>query len=161
MENNTVVKVHYHGYFADTKEVFDSSLSEGREPLTFLVGHGQMIPGFEAEVLGAEVGEKRTFTLEPERAYGHRDENQFADLPFADFPEGIEVGMNFQAEMSGRPIMFTITGIDEEAGNVTCDANHPMAGKTLTFDVEIVSVRDASEEEIAHKHVHGDGGYDH
>ena len=57
--------------------------------------------------------------------------------------------------------MFTITGIDEEAGNVTCDANHPMAGKTLTFDVEIVSVRDASEEEIAHKHVHGDGGHHH
>ena len=69
--------------------------------------------------------------------------------------------MNFQAEMNGMPILFSISSIDEEAGTVTCDANHPMAGKTLTFDVEIISVRDASEEEIAHKHVHGDGGYDH
>ena len=72
VENNKVVKVHYHGYFPDTREVFDSSLE--REPLTFLVGHGQMIPGFEAEILGSELSEKRTFTLEPDRAYGHRDE---------------------------------------------------------------------------------------
>ena len=65
------------------------------------------------------MSEKRTFTLEPERAYGHRDENQYANLPFADFPEGIEVGMNFQAEMNGMPILFSISSIDEEAGTVT------------------------------------------
>ena len=89
VENNTVVAVHYHGYFLDTKEVFDSSLE--REPLTFLVGHGQMIPGFEAEVLGAEMGEKRTFTLEPERAYGHREEERVMAMPIGDFPEEIEL----------------------------------------------------------------------
>ena len=157
VENNTVVAVHYHGYFLDTKEVFDSSLE--REPLTFLVGHGQMIPGFEAEVLGAEMGEKRTFTLEPERAYGHREEERVMAMPIGDFPEEIEIGMTFQAEVQGQSMPFEIITINEET--VDCDFNHPMAGKTLTFDVEIVSIRVAGEEEISHGHVHGDGGHHH
>ncbi len=151
--------MHYHGYFHGTDEVFDSSLE--REPLTFLVGHGQMIPGFEAEILGAEVGEKRTFTLEPDRAYGPRQEEAVMQRSKAEFPENVEleVGMRFQAEVGGMPTPVEITGIEGDV--VTVDFNHPMAGKTLTFDIEIMSIRPAEDEEISHGHVHGHGGHHH
>ncbi len=159
VEKDTVVQVHYHGYFLDTNEVFDSS--RDHTPLTFLVGHHQMIPGFEAEVMGSEIGEKRTFTLEPERAYGHREEEYVMERPRSEFPPEVEleVGMRFQAEVGGMPRPVEITGIDENT--VTVDFNHPMAGKTLTFDVEIVAIREASETEISHGHVHGEGGHHH
>ncbi|MBT4180733.1 MAG: peptidylprolyl isomerase [Euryarchaeota archaeon] len=159
VESNTVVDVHYHGYFHGTDEVFDSSLE--REPLTFLVGHGQMIPGFEAEILGAVVGEKRTFTLEPDRAYGPRQEEAVMQRSKAEFPENVdlEVGMKFQAEVGGMPTPVEITGIEGDV--VTVDFNHPMAGKTLTFDIEIMSIRPAQDEEISHGHVHGHGGHHH
>jgi FKBP-type peptidyl-prolyl cis-trans isomerase SlyD len=159
VESNTVVDVHYHGYFHGTDEVLDSSLE--REPLTFLVGHGQMIPGFEAEILGAVVGEKRTFTLEPDRAYGPRQEEAVMQRSKAEFPENVdlEVGMRFQAEVGGMPTPVEITGIEGDV--VTVDFNHPMAGKTLTFDIEIMSIRPAQDEEISHGHVHGHGGHHH
>jgi|TARA_B100001094_G_scaffold64774_1_gene60813 FKBP-type peptidyl-prolyl cis-trans isomerase SlyD len=159
VESNTVVDVHYHGYFHGTDEVFDSSLE--REPLTFLVGHGQMIPGFEAEILGAVVGEKRTFTLEPDRAYGPRQEEAVMQRSKAEFPENVdlEVGMRFQAEVGGMPTPVEITGIEGDV--VTVDFNHPMAGKTLTFDIEVMSIRPAQDEEISHGHVHGHGGHHH
>ena len=159
VESNTVVDVHYHGYFHGTDEVFDSSLE--REPLTFLVGHGQMIPGFEAEILGAVVGEKRTFTLEPDRAYGPRQEEAVMQRSKAEFPENVdlEVGMRFQAEVGGMPTPVEITGIEGDV--VIVDFNHPMAGKTLTFDIEVMSIRPAQDEEINLGHVHGNGGYTH
>jgi FKBP-type peptidyl-prolyl cis-trans isomerase SlyD len=159
VESNTVVDVHYHGYFHGTDEVFDSSLE--REPLTFLVGHGQMIPGFEAEIFGAVVGEKRTFTLEPDRAYGPRQEEAVMQRSKAEFPENVdlEVGMRFQAEVGGMPTPVEITGIEGDV--VTVDFNHPMAGKTLTFDIEVMSIRPAQDEEISHGHVHGHGGHHH
>jgi FKBP-type peptidyl-prolyl cis-trans isomerase SlyD len=159
VESNTVVDVHYHGYFHGTDEVFDSSLE--REPLKFLVGHGQMIPGFEAEILGAVVGEKRTFTLEPDRAYGPRQEEAVMQRSKAEFPENVdlEVGMRFQAEVGGMPTPVEITGIEGDV--VTVDFNHPMAGKTLTFDIEVMSIRPAQDEEISHGHVHGHGGHHH
>ena len=141
VENDKIVKVHYHGYFPETKEVFDSSLD--REPLSFTVGHGQMIPGSEAEILGAKLSEKRTFTLEPERAYGHRDETRIIEMPKPDFPDGIVIGMKFQAEVQGMPMPFEITSINDESGTVTCDFNHPMAGKALTFEVEVVEIMDS------------------
>ncbi|MEL0311468.1 MAG: peptidylprolyl isomerase [Candidatus Poseidoniales archaeon] len=147
VENNKTVKVHYHGYFPDSKEVFDSSLE--REPLSFTVGRGQMIPGFEAELLGSKLSEKRTFTLEPERAYGHRDETKIIEMPFSDFPEGIEVGMTFQAEVQGMPMPFEIISINSDSGDsgtVTCDFNHPMAGKALTFEVEVMEITEAAED---------------
>jgi FKBP-type peptidyl-prolyl cis-trans isomerase SlyD len=159
VESNTVVDVHYHGYFHGTDEVFDSSLE--REPLTFLVGHGQMIPGFEAEILGAVVGEKRTFTLEPDRAYGPRQEEAVMQRSKAEFPENVDLegGMRFQAEVGGMPTPVEITGIEGDV--VTVDFNHPMAGKTLTFDIEVMSIRPAQDEEISHGHVHGHGGHHH
>ena len=158
IEQNTIVSVHYTGTFTDG-EVFDSS--EGRDPLTFLVGHGQMITGFEQEMLGAEVGEKREFTLTPDRAYGERTDAAIQEVPRDQFPEGmaIEVGMVLGAQSEQGPVQFSVASIDDEV--VTVDFNHQMAGMTLNFSVEVVDVRAASEEELALGHVHGPGGHQH
>ena len=153
--NDTVASVHYTGTFPDG-EVFDSS--EGRDPLTFLVGHGQMIPGFEQEMLGAEVGERRSFTLMPERAYGERDEEAVQQVPRDQFPEGMEIeeGMVLGAQSHQGPIQFSIVSV--EGDSVMVDFNHQMAGKTLKFSVEVIGVRNASEEELAEGIVHGPDG---
>ena len=102
IDKNVVARVHYTGTLPDTGEVFDSS--EGRDPLAFLVGHGKMIPGFEEEMMGASQGERREFTLEPERAYGHPLEDLITDFPkdqFAQLEQSgveIEVGMTLVAQ---------------------------------------------------------------
>ena len=85
VQNNTVVRVHYTGTLPETGEVFDSS--EGKDPLTFLVGHKQMISGFEEEMIGAKLGERREFTLEPERAYGHPLDELIMEFPKAAFSQ--------------------------------------------------------------------------
>ena len=155
---NMVASVHYTGTLAD-EEVFDSS--EGKGPLTFLVGHQQMISGFEQEMMGAGVGEQRTFTLEPERAYGQRDEAGVVQIARDEFPEDmkIEEGMILVTEMDGKKAPFNIVGFDEDS--VTADFNHKLAGQSLTFSVEVVPLREALPEEIAHGHVHGPEGHHH
>ena len=164
MKENTVVRVHYTGTLPDTGEVFDSS--EGRDPLTFLVGHGKMIPGFEEEMMGAILGERREFTLEAARAYGERDENAVMQIPRAAFDQLIastgatlEVGMTLVAQMPHGPAPFLVVDLNDEI--VTADFNHALAGKSLTFSVEIVELREATEEEIDHGHAHGPGGVVH
>ncbi|MEC7708640.1 MAG: peptidylprolyl isomerase [Candidatus Thermoplasmatota archaeon] len=158
IEQDSVASVHYTGTFVDG-EVFDTS--EGRAPLSFLVGHGQMIPGFEQEILGAKVGEKREFTLTPDRAYGERDENAIQRIEKNQFPEGmeLEVGMVVGAHSDQGPIQFTIKEIEGDL--VTADFNHQMAGMTLRFNIEVVEVRSATDEELAHGHAHGPGGHHH
>ena len=140
IEQNTIVSVHYTGTFTDG-EVFDSS--EGRDPLTFLVGHGQMITGFEQEMLGAEVGEKREFTLTPDRAYGERTDAAIQEVPRDQFPEGmaIEAGMVLGAQSEQGPVQFSVASIDDEV--VTVDFNHQMAGMTLNFSVEVVDITES------------------
>ena len=160
---NVVARVHYTGTQPDTGEVFDSS--EGREPLTFLVGHKQMIPGFEEEILGAKVGEKREFTLTAERAYGDRDEAGVLQIPRAQFAQleaqaSLEAGMQLVAQMPRGASPFTITELSDEF--ITADFNHTLAGKSLTFAVEIIALRQATDEEVLHGHAHGpDGTEDH
>ena len=112
-------------------------------------------------MLGAKVGEKREFTLAPEDAYGERIEDAIQKIQRENFPENmeLEVGMVVGAQSDQGPIQFTILEIDEE--EVTADFNHQMAGRTLRFEVEVVDVRSASEEELAHGHVHGPGGTNH
>ncbi len=158
IEQDSVASVHYTGTFVDG-EVFDTS--EGRDPLSFIVGHGQMIPGFEQEILGAKVGEKREFTLTPDRAYGERDENAIQRIEKNQFPEGmeLEVGMVVGAHSDQGPIQFTIKEIEGDL--VTADFNHQMAGMTLRFNIEVVEVRSATDEELAHGHAHGPGGNHH
>jgi FKBP-type peptidyl-prolyl cis-trans isomerase SlyD len=158
IEVDKIATVHYTGTFPEG-EVFDTS--EGRDPLTFLVGHQQMVAGFEDEMLGAAVGEKREFTLTPERAYGERDDGAIQVVPREQFPEDMElkVGMVMAAQTEQGPLKFSVADITEES--VTVDFNHEMAGKTLRFAVEVVDIRDAAPEELSHGHVHGPGGHQH
>ena len=150
VEKNTVVTVHYTGKFPESEEIFDTS--KEREPMEFLVGHKNMIEGFEQELLGAEKGDSREFTLLPERAYGHRNEDAIQEVPRDQFPADLEVGMMFQAESDQGPMQFSINEISENS--VKIDFNHPMAGKTLHFNVKVISIREASEEEIENGHHH-------
>ena len=162
VKNNTVARVHYTGTLPDSGEVFDSS--EGRDPLTFLVGHGKMIPGFERELMGAKIGERRTFTLAPEEAYGQPDENAVMEIPreqFAMLEEQakLEEGMQLVAQLGHGPAPFIVKALTDEI--VTADFNHKLAGESLTFSVEVVELREAEESEVAHGHAHGPGGVQH
>ena len=105
-----------------------------------------MISGFEQEMLGAEIGEKREFTLTPDRAYGERDEDAIQKVPRSQFPEemAIEVGMVLGAQSEMGPIQFSVASVEDDS--VTVDFNHQMAGKTLNFSVEVVDVRKAPEQ---------------
>ena len=162
VKNNTVARVHYTGTLPDSGEVFDSS--EGRDPLTFLVGHGKMIPGFERELMGAKIGERRTFTLAPEDAYGQPIDEAIMDVPRAQFAvieeqTELEVGMQLITQLPHGPAPFIVKALTDES--VTADFNHKLAGESLTFSVEVVELREADESEIAHGHAHGPGGVEH
>jgi FKBP-type peptidyl-prolyl cis-trans isomerase SlyD len=163
VKENMVASVHYTGTLPDSGEVFDSS--EGREPLSFLVGHKQMIPGFEEEIMGAKVGEKIEFTLSSERAYGDRDEDavqQIAREQFTQLEEEakLEVGMQLVAQGQEGPMPFIISELSDDM--VTADFNHALAGQALKFNVEIVDLREATDDEQAHGHAHGaDGHHQH
>ena len=152
--DNKVVSVHYTGTLPENGEIFDSS--EGRDPLTFLVGHKNMIPGFERELMGAKVGYKVEFTLSAEEAYGQYNPDAIQKVPADMFGEITpEVGMTLESDMGP----FRVTVVNDDL--ITVDFNHALAGKSLTFNVEVVDVKDASEEEIAHGHAHGPGGHNH
>ena len=153
IEKNVVARVHYTGTLPESGEVFDSS--EGRDPLAFLVGHKQMIPGFEEELIGATKGERRTFTLEPERA-GEKIPEAIQQIPIGMFGDiAPEPGMTLMSDVGP----FNVASVDGEL--VTVDFNHKLAGKTLQFGVEVVDVRAATAEEIDHGHAHGPGGVEH
>ena len=154
IDNNTVARVHYTGTLPDTGEIFDSSVD--REPLAFLVGHKQMIPGFERELMGVAAGDKVEFTLFAEDAYGSHNPDAVQQVP-KDMFGGItpEIGMTLMSDLGP----FRVTEINGDI--ITADFNHALAGKSLTFNVEVVEVREATAEEIAHGHAHGPGGVQH
>jgi len=132
------VSVHYTGRLEDGT-VFDSS--RDREPLTFEVGAGQVIPGFEEAVVGLDVGGSTTQSIEPEQAYGERNPNMVVEVPRHQISGGTEpaVGQQLQVHLQGgQTIPAIITEVTDET--VTIDANHPLAGQTLIFDIEVVSV---------------------
>ncbi|MCE8001316.1 FKBP-type peptidyl-prolyl cis-trans isomerase [Billgrantia ethanolica] len=155
---NSVVAFHYT-LTNDAGEVLDSS--EGRQPLTYLHGAGNIIPGLEKQLEGREAGEKLNVTVAPEEGYGEVQPQLVQEVPRDAFQgvEAVEPGMQFQAQTQGGPLMVTVTKI--EGDTVTVDGNHPLAGQKLNFDVEIATVREASQEEIEHGHVHGEGGVEH
>lgn len=133
-----VVRVHYTGKLEDGTE-FDSS--NGRDPLEFQLGGGQIIPGLEKRVEGMETGEKSTVTIPADEAYGQRDEQQVQAVPRDSFPDDLDlkVGASLQATtQDGRQIPLTI--VDVADSEVTVDANHPLAGRDLVFDLELVEV---------------------
>jgi FKBP-type peptidyl-prolyl cis-trans isomerase 2 len=136
------VKVHYHGRLTDGT-TFDSS--EGREPLEFKVGSGQVIKGFDSGVTGMQVGEKKTIEIPVTEAYGPKDENMVVQFPKANFPEDLNPEVGMQLNMtngSGQVIPVVITEVAED--NVVLDANHPLAGEDLIFDIEVVEISGGS-----------------
>jgi len=132
--------------------------SQGREPLTYLHGLGSLIPGLEKILDGSEAGLKTTVTVLPQDAYGEKDPQAVIRAARGDFPEGLtlEPGVEVQADTPDGPISFIVISL--EGDEVVLDANHPLAGKTLTFDIEVLEVREATADELAHGHVHGPGG---
>jgi len=138
------VSVHYVGTLPDGTE-FDSSRGRG-EPITFELGSGQLIAGFDSAVSGMAVGETKQVTLEPGEAYGEHNPELIQDIPQNAFPPDFqfEVGGVVQGQNPmGQPVFATVQSINEET--VSLDMNHPMAGKTLTFDIELLSVNEGDE----------------
>lgn len=136
------VKVHYHGKLR-TGETFDSS--EGREPLEFTVGSGQVIKGFDEGVMGMQVGDKRTVEIPVEDAYGEKSEEMVVEFPKNQFPPDLnpEVGMQLMMNNgSGQSFPVVVTEVKEES--VVLDANHPLAGQDLVFDIELVEISSTS-----------------
>lgn len=138
VKNGNTVQVNYIGKLADGT-VFDSSV--GRTPLEFTLGGGKVIPGFDKAVLGMKVGEKKTVTIPSNEAYGPYRNDLTLEIPRADLAKDItpQVGMQLQSTQSdGSLIVVTITKMSETT--VTLDANHPLAGKDLTFEIELVKI---------------------
>lgn len=137
-KHGDTVTIHYTGTL-DDGTVFDSTL--GREPLEFTLGAGGIIPGFEAAVSGMTRGETKTVTIPPELAYGHYDDGMTQEIPRSAIPPEIELqeGMILSAESpDGLPISFVVRAFDDE--QVTIDGNHPLAGRQLTFTLELVEI---------------------
>jgi FKBP-type peptidyl-prolyl cis-trans isomerase 2 len=135
-KGNTV-EVHYTGRFVDG-EVFDSS--EGKDPLQFEVGSGQIIPGFENAILGKQIGEKVTVTVSPEQAYGPMREDLVVEVPSDKMPGPVEVGQLLQADGGeGQVVQVIVREVKEDV--VVIDGNHPLAGQDLVFEIEVVSIQ--------------------
>lgn len=149
---NCVVSIHYT-LTDEEGEVIDSS--QGREPLNYLQGAGNIIPGLERELTGCDVGETKKVVVEPAEAYGEIEPTLVQTLPRDAFQgvDEIKEGMEFQAQGPNGQVQYVVVKEVAEDG-VTIDANHALAGKTLSFDVSIENVREATSEEIEHGHVH-------
>ena len=155
IENNKVALINYVLTDSEGTEI---DASNG-EPLAFLQGHNNLIPGLEKELEGKKVGDKFTAKISAADAYGEREDHLVQEnVPISMFQgvESIEVGMRFEAQSEQGFHSVVITEVSDE--HVTVDGNHELAGLDLTFDVEIMGIRDATEEEIEHGHAHGAGG---
>ena len=153
-----VVSIHYT-LRDDAGEVVDRS-ADGA-PLAYLHGHGQLIPGLERELTGKKPGERLQLKVPPAEAYGEYDHALVQKVPRRAL-KGVgdpRVGMRLQAQTPQGPRAVTVTQVSGDL--VTLDGNHPLAGKSLNFEVEVAAVRPATEEELAHGHVHGAGGHHH
>lgn len=137
IKNGDNVSVHYTGRLEDGS-VFDTSLAEGREPLTVTLGQGQLIPGFENGLIEMTIGEMKTIEIEPESAYGEVNPQLMSEIPLSQVPEGVKVGDMLQGQNQFGPVNVTVREIKEKT--VVLDMNHPLAGKKLIFDLEVVSV---------------------
>ncbi|MGD8378649.1 MAG: peptidylprolyl isomerase [Gammaproteobacteria bacterium] len=140
-------------------QVLDSSKES--EPLSYIQGTDSIIPGLEQALEGKAKGDAFEVKVAPEAGYGERDDALLQQVPrdLFDDDADIQPGMRFQAVSEGGVRVVTVVSVEDE--QVTVDANHPLAGATLKFDVEVVDVRDATEEEIEHGHVHGADGHEH
>jgi len=138
VKNNDTVKVHYTGTLTDGT-IFDSS--EDREPLEFTLGQGMLIPGFESAVIGMAVNETRTCNIPCDEAYGEKNPEMVQQVPKSQLPEDLkaEIGMQLMSSMPDGS-EFPVMVIDVTDENITVDANHPLAGQDLTFEIKVVSI---------------------
>jgi FKBP-type peptidyl-prolyl cis-trans isomerase SlyD len=158
IQENCVVSFHYT--LKDSAgEILDKS--EGQDPLSYLHGQKNIIPGLEKELEGKKESEEFSVTIPAADAYGERQEELVTKVSKQELSQvpDLEVGEQLQAQANQGVQVFTVVGIEDE--QVTLDGNHPLAGEQLHFDVKVESVREATEEEIAHGHAHGPGGVSH
>lgn len=152
VENNNVVLISYV-----LKDENGVTLDEAdkSEPFVYLHGVGQMIPGLEEALTGKTSGDKVAVVVPPEKGYGEFKEDLIQPIPKSEFKDTdeLEVGMEFEVETENGPIIVAVTEVKDE--DVIVDANHPLAGESLHFDVEVVEVRKATQEELDHGHAHG------
>ncbi len=139
IEKGKVISVHYTGKFTDSGEVFDSS--EGKEPITFQIGSGQIIPGFENPLIGKVVGDKvETGAIEPNDAYGEYRDELIAEVDKNLMPGEVHVGMTLEAQSeNGQAIPVKIVEVLED--KVRIDGNHPLAGKQIQFEIEVIDIQ--------------------
>ena len=137
IENGDKITVNYTGKLEDGT-IFDSSLNEGRTPLEATLGQGQLIPGFENGLIGMSVGETRTVEIEPENAYGQPNPMMIQEIEKTKVPENVQVGDTLTGSNQYGPVVVTVSEIKEDT--VVLDMNHPLAGKKLIFDLEVVSI---------------------
>jgi FKBP-type peptidyl-prolyl cis-trans isomerase SlyD len=158
IEKNRVVTLEYT-LRDEQGAVVDSS--GGRGPLSYLHGKGNIIPGLEQALAGKAAGDKVDVTVPPEQGYGRRDERLVQIVPRTRFGEvaGLAPGMQVRAQGPQGARLVTVVRVDRDF--VTVDGNHPLAGRTLHFSVEVTDVRKATHEEVTHGHVHGPGGHHH
>lgn len=156
--DDTVASIHYT-LTDKTGKVIDASPTG--EPLMYLHGAGNIVPGLEQALEGRQAGDRFDVAVAPEGGYGPRHEQLIQVVPREAFHgvDTLEPGMQFEAQGGQGPMMVTVTKVD--AANVTVDGNHPLAGETLHFAIEVADVRAATEEELEHGHVHGMGGHHH
>lgn len=156
--DDVIVSIDYS--LSVENEVVDST--EGDEPLQFLQGHQNIIPGLEKALAGMKVGEEKQVVVNPEEAYGEIDPENVVEVPRDEFPSEIPLEPGIELEVKnadGEELSATILEVNKTS--VKLDFNHPLAGKQLTFDVKIVDLRDATEEELAHGHVHFEDDLDY
>jgi len=158
IEDKKVVSFHYE---LTNQEGAQLESSRDKEPMTYLHGANNIIPGLEKAMVGKSAGDKFQITVEPAEAYGERKEANIQRISAKHFKNlrKLAPGQVVGLQTKQGPVQVTVVKIGRF--NVDVDANHPLAGQALTFDVEVTAVRDASEEETAHGHVHGPGGVDH
>jgi FKBP-type peptidyl-prolyl cis-trans isomerase SlyD len=155
---DAVVAFHYT-LTDETGATIDSSREA--EPLAILHGHGALIAGVEAALVGRAVGERFQVTVSPEEGYGVRDESRTQRVPKKYFQDGDRLKAGMVTVLRTQQGAHQVTVVKVGATVIDIDGNHPLAGKTLNFDIEITDVREASAEELAHGHVHGAGGHHH
>lgn len=158
VKKDAVVSLSYTLTNAEGQQLDKSSPDK---PFAYLHGNKQIVPGLENALEGLAIGDKKEVTVPPGEGYGEFEPKLKMDLERSNFPKDIEIqaGMQFSADVNGDNRIFTVTGLEND--KVQVDGNHPLAGQTLHFDVEVVEIRDATEEELQHGHVHGPGGHQH
>jgi len=158
IDDKKVIGMHYTLTNSDGEQL-DSSA--GKDPLYYLHGFGNIIPGLEEALLGKEKGDKISVSIPPEKGYGIRDEKNMLQVKKDQFEgvEEIKIGMEVQTQGQNGMQLYVVSKVFGDT--VILDGNHPLSGETLNFDVEVMEIREPSKEEMEHGHVHGPGGHQH